>query len=249
MSEFFKGLGFVVDGWRLSRQLPALRKWIYIPFIIDVMLLWAAAIFGFTQVSTWAGAAVAQVLTVQSGLWYSLTYYAILFFFLIGFSIVVMYSVFVLAAVIASPFNALLAERILMLLGKKSDQSFEMGRWIGVAWRMLRVALVKAVVFSLLGLFIFGASFIPGVNVAASFLAFLIVAFDSMDYGFEALEWSFRDRLKFFRANFAKFAGMAVFLMLTGLIPGLTLLLLPWSVIGATRILAESSAYGSRTHS
>ena len=141
--------------------------------------------------------------------------------------------------VVAAPCNSLLAERTLIMAGAVEDRPFELGRWLKVSAKMLFVGLMKSMVFLFFGILIFVCSFIPILNFVSSFAAFLIMAFDSSDYSFEIMEMSLRERFRFFQNHFPEFAGMASFLGLTVFVPGTTLLLLPFSVVGAALTLSD----------
>lgn len=239
MKRFLSGFAFALTGWRALGQQPGLKKWAVVPLIIDLILLWIGLLIGFANVSTWSAAAVAQLLTPAAGVWYTLSYYLILVVFAVGFSIVVVYGVFVMAAVIASPFNMILAEKVLVSAQVLQRTETTPIAWIKTNMKMLKAALIKGIVFALIGIFIFGGSFIPVLNIFAAFVAFLVVSFDCMDYAFEAMEWPFHQRWTFFKSHQAEFFGMAAFLLMTGFIPGLTLLLLPVAVVGATQLFIQ----------
>jgi uncharacterized protein involved in cysteine biosynthesis len=102
-------------------------------------------------------------------------------------------------------------------------------------------SLVKAALFLTVGAVVVLFSFVPVVNVAGFALALLILAFDTMDYSFEAMNMSLTQRVRYFGAHFWQWLGMAVSLALTLIIPGLTLLILPGAVVGAAMILEKNS--------
>ncbi len=69
----------------------------------------------------------------------------------------------------------------------------------------------------------------------------MVLAFDSLDYSFEALGMGFRERLRYLIKEWSQWFGMATSLALTLLMPGLTLLIIPGAVVGAALILKEQN--------
>ena len=66
------------------------------------------------------------------------------------------------------------------------------------------------------------------------------MSFDSMDYTFEAMEFGLRERFRYFQKNFPEFTGMAGSLAITIFVPGLTLIVLPCSVVGAALVYKKA---------
>lgn len=238
--ELFQGLGFITEGMRLLRTHKALLPFAVIPFLIDIVGFVVGVSLGASYLSQWTTAMLATVGTYITGFWYDLLYYPLLFLLWIVFLILLGYFIFIVGSLIAAPFHSLLAERALMKFGALQSRPFKLREWLSTTLRMLMISLVKAVVFALVGLFVFILSFFPVVNLVGSFIACLIVAFDTMDYSFEMKEWNFKTRLAFFRSEFPRFSGMALVLGLTLMIPGFTLLCYPMAVVGAASQLAQS---------
>jgi uncharacterized protein involved in cysteine biosynthesis len=156
-----------------------------------------------------------------------------------------LYGLFVVNKVIAAPFLALLAEYHLIEAGVLADRPFHLRHWLAVGAKMFFVSLIKSIVFTILGVFLFFVSFIPVLNVVAVSGALLIVAFDLSDYAFEALQMGFRERIRFFLANLSTFSGIATAMGLVFFVPGLNVFSFPACVAGATdvvrRILREQA--------
>ncbi len=227
LKNFYLGFNFLIMGYR---ELKSNRKALalsLVPLIFDLSLFFVGFFWGANHLTIWATEFLLWILPGPIDSWTTWLMYPTAFLFGIAFLVVLIYFVYVLGLLIAGPFMSFMAEGILRKAGIKADVSF---------WSMVRVAIVKTFLFSLLGVLLFACSFAPGLNVISSFGAFLILAFDSMDYAFEAHGKSFSQRLQFFINNFLIFLGMASVLSLTLIIPGLTLLVLPVAVAGATVI-------------
>jgi CysZ protein len=147
--------------------------------------------------------------------------------------VVTFYFGFLLSTIIASPFNSILAEKTLAYKNSHLEKPINFSRWLKITLRQLSISLVRALIFAFIGLIIFVFSFVPLLNFLAAFAAFLIVAFDCIDYGMEVKLMGLKSRLAYFRQHFSVFSGMAMMLGLTLMVPGLTLILLPCAVVGA----------------
>jgi hypothetical protein len=64
----------------------------------------------------------------------------------------------------------------------------------------------------------------------------------------EALRMDLSERIAFFRKFMPEYLGMASALGLCGLIPGLIILLMPLSIIGATDVVAKGAQDASRSY-
>ncbi len=240
LRDLFRGLGFLIEGFRILKLHPRLLLFVIIPLTLDILAFAGGVFLGTTFLSGWVAAALNFVITPAAGLWYSVLYYPLLVFLWVAFLVLLGYSIFVIGAVIASPFHSLLAERTLMKLGALQTAPFSLRSSLRTGFKMFKASLKKMLVFAVLGIVILICSFIPIVNILASFMACLIVAFDAMDYSFEIKEWGLKERFAFFKAELPLFCGMALALGLTLLMPGLTLLFYPVAVVGAASNLAQS---------
>lgn len=233
----FLGASHWLDGARLILKESSIRKWAIIPFLIDLLLVVSGIGFGLASISGWVASALGFVGLTSGGFFASILFYLFSAILWVGYLIVVIYGTFLIATVVAAPFNSLLAERTLMHLGVLEEKPFKMGEWVATSLKLLMIGLGKSLIFAFIGIFIFIASFIPGLNFVASYVALLIMSFDSMDYSFEAREFGLRKRFRYFQARFPEFTGMAGGLALTIFVPGLTLLILPCSVVGAAIVM------------
>lgn len=241
ITAFSNGFGFLFEGLNLVRKTKGMMKWILIPLILDFAMLLAGLYFGFA----WIEGLITYTVTLLAdpGNWlFSLLYYPLLIILGFGFFVVLLYGTFILSTIIASPFNSLLAEKALVELGAIAERPFHLWRWIKISVRMVVISLIRATIFLFFGIFIFVLSFFPGLNFLGTYIALLIIASDSADYSFEVLEMSLADRFKFIGDKMPQFSGMAASLGLTLLLPGLTLLILPLSVVGASCIVAKNQS-------
>ncbi|MCB0406964.1 MAG: EI24 domain-containing protein [Bdellovibrionales bacterium] len=238
------GLSHVLTGAQLILKEKSIRKWALIPFLIDICLVFIGVSIGIGLISGWVASALAFLGLGGTGFLSGTVSFLFSALLWVGYIIVILYGTFLISTVIAAPFNSLLAEQTLMYLGAIERQPFQLKKWLSTSVKMLFLGLIKSALFAFFGIFIFIGSFIPIVNVFSSICALLIMSFDSMDYSFEVYELGLRQRLRFFQEHFAEFFGMAGGLAFTLFVPGLTVVLLPCSVVGAALVISQKKKLG-----
>lgn len=237
MKDFVKGFFFLFQGLQELKQYKTARKWFYFPLLIDVLLFISFIGYGIGNIYQWVSSALSFIPT--GSWWFDIVYYPLYLVAWLAFVAIGLYLVFILSAVIAAPFNALVAEELLEKYGLIKLDRYDFKGKLRLTLRMFKISLIKAIVFALIAILVLIMAFIPGLNLLAGFLAFLIIAFDCFDYSFEVMGMGFGERIEFFRNHLITFAGMAVSLMLTLIIPGLTLLVLPLGVVGAAALFRD----------
>lgn len=240
-------LGFFspLYGWRKVWSDKRLRHWGMAPFILTSIVFLAGFLTilptAFSGIPVMVGGFLGWFgLSVGSTL-FSLLKISILIVLLPTSFVAICFLLFMIAKVFLAPFYSFLAEKTLILDGHKTDTKISVGPWLLLNIRMLIIALIKAMVFSFVGLLLFILSFIPGVGLATSFGFLLIVSFDLADYSFESLQFGFRQRIGFFLKNILVFSGIATGMGLVFLVPGLNFFLLPAAVVGVAGIVGQLS--------
>lgn len=236
ISEFKEGLLFWWNGWKWLWGQKRLGWYAVIPFFLSAAFSIAAFFIIVHHIAGWSQALL-QWLFNDPNFWSQALYYPLWFSLFLLTLVMTIYFGFLIQGILASPFYSLLAERCLIQVDKLGDTPFRWKQWLRLSLRMLRVSTIKSIIFAILGILVFVFSFIPILNFVAILLALMIMAFDNMDYSFEALGFHFRQRMGYFRSHFAQLLGMAVGLGLTLIVPGLTFLILPGAVAGAARIV------------
>lgn len=226
-------------GWRVLVGEPSLILFAVIPFILSVVVAGYSVSLIFQHLPTWVqsltGTVIGQADSVLHYFYYPLLVASGLIVFIGG-----IFAAYFGLMVIAVPFYSLLADRTLSLFSVKPNEPFQLKVWLRNSFRMLRIALLKALIFFSIGFVLFWLSFVPVVNVFAVFASLLILSFDLMDYSFECLHYGFRRRLAFAFSHRYMWAGMAAGLALTLVVPGLTLVVAPGAVVGAALLIKES---------
>lgn len=230
-SNFILGFKALFRGLALFKESRAVRWRAYIPWLICTALFVFGLVVAFQNLNIWVHSALLG-LSLFTGPYFAAIYYLALFLLWPSFVIILVYLIYVLHRIVAAPFYALLAERVLIEQGALPESDFKLGPWLAISARMFIVSLGKTVIFLLLGLGFFILSLIPVLNLMAAFCFFMMMAFDSTDYALEALQFGLRARLRFMWRYWTAFAGLAIALGLVSLVPGLNFLLLPAVVAG-----------------
>ncbi len=233
------GFTFILRGIKLLFVIPGALKWAIVPFLINVILISTSLTYVLTSLDEIINPFILGLIGDPTGWMFAILSKIAIFFAGLLSVVLVFYIGFLISTVIASPFNSMLAEKTLDYMNSSGVKPINFSNWVKITMRQLGVSLLRALVFAFIGIFIFIFSFVPLLNILGAFAAFLIVAFDCFDYSMEIKMMNLRKRLSYFRKNFTVFAGMALMLGLTLMVPGLTLLLLPCAVVGAADTMSK----------
>lgn len=224
------GIDCFFEGLRLVRQ-PGLRQYVLIPLAINVVVLGIIMAYGFTQYD-----GLMQMITGWLPEWLAflagiLTFLAAVIVFAFG-----IYLFTIVANIIASPFNAILAEKVEDHLRPGLErQSLNIALIVG---RSIAREISKLLYLlpRLLGLLVL--SLIPLLNALAPFAWILfgawMMAIQYADYGADNNQVSFSGlRTRMGQSKFqAILFGLVVYFLLA--VPILNLFVIPVAVAGGT---------------
>jgi CysZ protein len=226
---FFGGIGFVV-------ARPAVWGWAMIPIVVATLL------FGGTSaLAISAGNQLSAHLVTGDGTLSSIGMWSLrILFWIVGLLVA-----FILAFSLAQPLSGFALEAIVRrqerALGGRTwpDQPFLHG-----AVRSLRVSLTAlAIGLPILGVLALVTFFAPPAGVVTVPLKFvvtgLLAAYDFLDYPFSVRGAGVRERIAFMRIEIWAVLGFGLSIAAVLLVPGIGLLLLPFGVAGATRMVVE----------
>ncbi len=226
---FFGGMGFVVG-------TPGVWGWASIPVFVATLIF--GAVFGASLY--WSGDIVHRFVGAESP-WGTVGEWILkVLLWLIGLLVA-----FIVSFALAQPLSGFALERIAQrqetALGGRTwpDQPFFPGllRSLRVSLSALAVGLPIVLLLSLITL-IFPPAGV--VTVPLKFIvAGLTAAYDFLDYPFSIRGEGVRARLVFMKTEFWAVLGFGLTIAAILLIPGVGLLLLPFGVAGATRLVAE----------
>lgn len=226
----FGGIGFIVS-------TPSAWGWSWIPILVATALFGgtaAGAIWGANELS--ARLLAGSTTTSEIGMWV-----ARVVLWVVGIVVA-----FIVAISLAQPLSGFALERLVrkqeLALG---GRTWPDGPFLAGALRSLRVSLTSLVlglpVLALLALITFVAPPAAVVTVPLKFVvAGLMAAYDFLDYPFSVRGAGVRERLAWMKDHLSSVLGFGCAIAAILLVPGVGLLLLPFGVAGATRLVVQS---------
>lgn len=235
MISFIKGFLDCFSGFGLLFR-PGVKRYVIIPFIINVGLFSLAIKLISDQMDIW----LQQLLPG----WLSWLEWLILPLFYIAIALIVFYSFTVVANLISAPFNSLLSARVEASLTGQKPQDINSDGFIRLTLRTLRSESQK--IFYAIKWFIplIIVTLIPVVNVVSPILWILFAAwFFALEYYDYPLanRGQFFDEIKVYnRKNRMQSLGLgsAVFIMTS--IPVLNFFAMPVAIAGATKSVTKN---------
>lgn len=249
MRDFLLGVSYLPRGFRLL-WTPGLRRYVAGPIAINIvvfaLLFWFAGT-QFQQLLHWLLPNPAAF--TGPGFWQQTLYYATLslywllwpLFVLMG-AVVMFYTFTLVANLIGSPFNGMLAAQVEQLQtgAPPPEQNLSLATelWVAVAGELRKYAYFLKLALPLLLLFL-----IPGINLIASLLWALFgawaIALEYLDYPMGNHGYRFQEERRLLAQRRPLALGLGAAVLAMTLIPGLNLLAMPTGVIAATLLWTE----------
>jgi CysZ protein len=233
-----QGADYVVRGARMLGH-PSLRLFVIIPLLVNITIFGSLIWLGFSYLSQlitgWMAAIPDWLNFIEWIIWP-----------LIGVtvSLITGYAFTALALIIASPFNALLAEKAEELVtGKPVDSLEGLGPALMALPRGILRELWKLLYYVPMALFVLVLTFIPGLNAVAPVLWFLLGAWmmsiQFVDYPMDNHQLSFADVKEAVRSRRLSSMGFGGLVALCTGIPVVNFFVVPAAVVGATLLWVE----------
>lgn len=233
MGDFFKGAGYLLEGFRLIRA-AGLRRFVLVPVLVNSLLfagLIIAAAQGFQQLMDY-------LLGFLPG-WLHWLEYVLWPLFAGAVLVILAYSFTVVANLIAAPFNGVLAEAVERhMTGQSLEQT---GGWQAIVKDIgpsLLSELQKLLYFTLRALPLLLLFVIPGINLAAPVLWLLfsawMLALEYADFPMDNHGLKFRQQRPRLRGRPLLTLGFGLTVLGFTLIPIVNFIAMPAAVAGAT---------------
>ncbi len=230
------GAGYLVRGAKMLKH-PALRLFVFIPLLVNIVifgsLIWYGLSYLDALMADWLGKIPEWLNFIEWIIWP-----------LIGLtvSLVTGYLFTAVALVIASPFNALLAEKAEELVtGKPVDSLEGLGAALAAMPRGILRELSKLLYYLPMALFVFLVSFV--ISPLAPLLWFLLGAWmmsiQFVDYPMDNHQLSFADVKEAVRSRRLSSMGFGGLVALCTGIPIINFFVVPAAVVGATLLWCE----------
>lgn len=239
MVDFIRGAHYLLGGFSLINQ-PGVRRFAYIPILINTLLFATAIWFGVSQFDywmteltpTWLPEWLANIM-----IWFLWPLFAILIL------IIVFFTFTLFANIVAAPFNGLLAEAVEKRLSNQPPPEQTMQQLIAdtprMIWNEFRKLgyLLKWMIPLLL------LSWIPGLNLIAPLLwigfSSWTLALDYHDYPLGNHLIGFPEQRTLLQKKRALMLGFGFTTLGATMIPLLNFLVIPAATAGATQLYVE----------
>lgn len=236
--NFSQGARYLTRGARMLTH-PSLRLFVIIPLLVNILIFGSLIGIGFSYLTDLMESMMARIPDwldfIQWILWP-----------LIGISVSLIsgYLFTAVALIIASPFNALLAEKAEELITSRPVDSLEgLGAaLLGVPRGIIR-EIAKLLYYVPMAVFVLLLSFIPGLNAIAPVLWFLLGAWmmsiQFVDYPMDNHQLNFADVKEAVRRRRLSSMGFGGLVALCTGIPIINFFVVPAAVVGATLLWVE----------
>ena len=236
--NFVQGAGYLFAGLRMLKQ-PTLLPFVLIPLLVNIVIF-------ATMITLTIGALDDTLASWMARIpdWLSFLNWIIWPLVGITLAIITGYLFTAVAILIASPFNALLAEKAEELItGQPVDALEGIGAAIASFPRAIWREVVKLLYYLPLVLVVLVLSFIPPFTAVAPFLWFLLgawmMAVQYVDYPMDNHMLEFRDVKEVLRERRLSSLGFGGLVALVSGIPLINFFVVPAAVCGATKFWCE----------
>jgi CysZ protein len=242
--NFAQGASYLGRGASMLNH-PSLRLFVLIPLLVNIAIFGSLIWYGMSYLTAlmddWLGKIPEWLNFIQWILWPVIG---------LTVSLVTGYLFTALALIIASPFNALLAEKAEELITGKEVGSLEgLGAAFMAMPRGILRELSKLIYYVPMAVFVLILSFIPVLNLVAPVLWFLLGAWmmsiQFVDYPMDNHQLSFADVKEAVRSRRLSTMGFGGVVALCTGIPIVNFFVVPAAVVGATLLWCEELGAGS----
>jgi len=232
------GANCLIRGARLLRH-PTLRPFVIVPLLVNILIFGSLIAWGLGSLVDWVDSWMAWLPQ-----WLSFLEWILWPLVGIAVALVTGYAFTAVALLIASPFNALLAEKAEELITGRPVAGLEgLGAALMSVPRGIFREVAKLIYYVPMALFVLIVSFIPAVNAVAPLLWFLLGAWmmslQFVDYPMDNHQLSFKDvRLAVAERRLSSL-GFGGLVAAAASVPVLNFFVVPAAVVGATILYVE----------
>jgi CysZ protein len=232
------GVRYLTRGARMLGH-PSLRLFVIIPLAVNILIFGSLIGLGFSYLSGLISGWMAGIPT-----WLDFIAWIIWPLIILTVALIGGYLFTSVALLIASPFNALLAEKAEELItGRPVDSLEGLGAALLALPRGILRELAKLLYYVPMAALVLLLSFIPGLNAIAPALWFLLGAWmmsiQFVDYPMDNHQLSFADVKEAVRSRRLSSMGFGGMVALCAGIPVVNFFVVPAAVVGATLLWCE----------
>ena len=238
ITDLFKGFGYFMRGLGLIGK-PGIRMYVLIPLTINVLLFGSAIYFGYSEFIS----IVNDYLPAEDG-WFGWIRWLVIPIFFIAALLIVFFTFGIIANLIGSPFNSLLAAAVEKHLTGSLPESNSSWKAVLISIIPIMLAELKKTAYYLLITIPFLILFIiPVINIIAPFLWIWMLAWvmavQYTDYPISNHNISFSELRKSLKQRRFMTFGFGGSVMLAMSVPILNFFVMPVAVAGATAMAVE----------
>jgi CysZ protein len=230
-----RGAGYLTRGAKLLNH-PSLRAFVIVPLIINILIFGTLIALGFSYISDLMDSMLASI----PG-WMSFITWILWPLIIVTVSLIAGYFFTSVALIIASPFNALLAEKAEELVTGQPVNSLEgFGAALASIPKSVVRELLKLLYYIPMALLALVLSFIPGVGAAAwLLLGAWMMSIQFVDYPMDNHQLSFAEVKRAVRSKRLSSLGFGGLVAVCTGIPLVNFFVVPAAVVGATLLWCE----------
>lgn len=240
MQNFIKGARYLLQGFSLI-NLPGVRRYAYLPMLINTLLFSGAIWFGINGFDGWMNALMPNWLPewlVSALMWILWP----IFFLLIA--LIIFFSFSIIANILAAPFNGPLAEAVEVRHSGQAPPAMAWGQIIKDTPKMIFNEIRKLGYMLKWMIPLLLLSFIPVINIVTPVLWVLfsswILALDYHDYPMGNHNLLFDKQRQALKQQRGLALGFGAATMAATMIPIINFLVIPAAVAGATVLYLEN---------
>ncbi|HLD74270.1 MAG TPA: EI24 domain-containing protein [Bdellovibrionota bacterium] len=244
INSLTRGFFYPFQGLKLLIGEPTLKKIATIPILINCLVFAALVTVLFFYLPNTIPHLIQNYLPQLMTSWSFLYYLFYFIFFVVGL-IISFFCTVIIGTLVASPFNDALSAQTLKLQGTFSrDNAFSVSQVfkdVGFVFKneLQKIFFIVGIYLSLL-LFNFVPLIGSGLYVIINpLITFLLLSFEFVDYSFSRDKLSFKQKRRAIFSHFSLFLGFGAGVSCLFLIPGLQLIMIPSSVVGATLLYCK----------
>ena len=234
MLSFIKGFLDVFSGFGLLIK-PGIKRFVLIPFAINISLFSVATILLKDQLDIWLEKLLPD--------WLGWLEWLILPLFWIAMVLIVFYTFTVFANLIAAPFNSLLSARIEAFITGQKPEDINSDGFIRLMTRTTKSEIQKILYAIKWFIPLIILTIIPVINIAAPFLWIMFAAWffalEYNDYPLANRGLFFEDIKSYNRKNRMRSLGLGSAVFILTSIPIVNFFAMPVAVAGATKLTSK----------